>query len=71
MERAVPDGAIMTRDLVGSIMAYESSLMTHEEVVRFFQYLIDKELVTRMAASYSRIARILIERGECQPSNGA
>ena len=61
----------MTRDLVGSIMAYESSLMTHEEVVTFFQYLIDNELVSKMQASYGRIARILIERGECQPSNGA
>ncbi len=61
----------MTRDLVGSIMAYESSQMTHEEVVRFFQYLIDNGLVSKFQESYDRIARILIEHGECQPLDGA
>ena len=58
-------------DLVGSIMAYESGRMTHAEVLTFFQYLIDNELVPKMQDSYGRIARILIEHGECQPSAGA
>jgi hypothetical protein len=61
----------MTRDLIGSIMAYESGEMTHQEVVKFFQHLIDNGLVSRMQDSYSRIARILIERGECRPLEAA
>lgn len=52
-------------------MAYESGRMTHAEVLTFFQYLIDNELVPKMQDSYGRIARILIEHGECQPSAGA
>jgi hypothetical protein len=50
------------------MMAYEAGQMTHEEVVAFYQYLIDHDLVPRLHHSYGRIARILIERGECRPS---
>ena len=57
----------MIQDFSASIMANEAGWMTHEEVVVFYQYLIDHNLVTRLHHSYGRIARILIERGECQP----
>jgi hypothetical protein len=47
-------------------MAYEAGEMTREEVHDFFQILIDQGL---LHGSYSRMARILIERGDCHPKN--
>ena len=58
----------MPTDLVGQIMAYEEGEMTHAEVVVFFQYLIENGLIPKMQDSYGRFSRILIERGECHPS---
>lgn len=68
--RLVP-GAFVIRDFIGSMMAYEAGQMTHGEVVAFYQYLIDRDLVPKLHHSYGRIARILIERGECRPSQPA
>lgn len=59
------------RDFVGQIIAYEMGEMTPAEVREYFQYLIDRGLVWKMADSYGRMARIFIERGECTPKQGA
>lgn len=55
------------RDLVGNIMAYEAGELTHEEVVDFFQMLINTGLAWQLQGSYGRMAAHFIEVGECQP----
>ena len=62
----LPVAALMPRDLASEMMAYEAGEMTRAEVREFFQRLINMGIVWRMSGSYSRIARILIERGYCQ-----
>jgi hypothetical protein len=58
-------------DLAGKIMAYEAGEMTRTEVRELFQTLIDMEIVWKMHGSYGRMARILIERGECHSHQDA
>lgn len=61
----------MATDLVGQIMAYEAGKMTREEVHEFFQTLIDMKIVSKMQGSHGRMARILIERGDCHSTHAA
>lgn len=53
------------RDALGDIMAYEDGDMTDEEVVAFFQRLIDSDMVWGLQGSYGRTAARLIEMGRC------
>jgi hypothetical protein len=53
------------RDLVDKIMAYESGEMEEEDIIIFFQELIDPGLVWQLQGSYGRTAKQLIDAGIC------
>lgn len=50
--------------LVDSIMKYEGGEMDHEEVVDFFQELVNTGLAWTLQGSYGRMAERLIRAGE-------
>jgi hypothetical protein len=52
-------------DHVGKIMAYEAGEMDEDEVVQFFQELIDTGTAWTLQGSYGRMAAALIESGQC------
>jgi hypothetical protein len=51
--------------MVDKIMAYESGEMSEEEIVDFFQELIDTGLAWTLQSSYGRMALALIKAGHC------
>ena len=53
-------------DLVGKIIDFESGLMDQEEVISFFQELIDTGMAWTLQGSYGRTAAALIKAGYCQ-----
>lgn len=54
-------------DIVNRIMAYESGELDYDEIVVLFQDLIDSGLVWNLQGHYGRIARMLLDDGECTP----
>ena len=63
----------MSRDgrqkiMVDKIVKYESGEMSVEEVVDFFQELINSGLCWQLQGHYGRTARHLIEEGLCNES---
>jgi hypothetical protein len=50
---------------VENIIAYENGEMTDDEVVEFFQALIDSGLAWQLQGMYGRQAQRLIEAGYC------
>lgn len=52
-------------DYVDRIMAYEQGELDDEEIVELFQDLIDSKLVWQLQGHYGRVARDLIDSGEC------
>lgn len=54
-------------DLVDRIMAYEQGEMNEQEVVEFFQELVDDGLAFRLQGHYGRTATRLIEAGLVRP----
>jgi len=52
-------------DLVSSIMAFEDGEMSEEEIISFFQELIDSGLVWQLQGFYGRLATQLISQGLC------
>ena len=50
---------------VDKIMAYEAGEMTEDEVIEFFQGLIDSGLCWQLQGHYGRTAQSLIENGYC------
>jgi len=50
---------------VDSIIRYESGEMDDDEVVSFFQELIDSGMAWRLQGSYGRMAQRLINDGLC------
>lgn len=48
------------------IIAYEQGELDHQELVEFFQELIDSGEVWRMPNHFGRTASTLIEVGECR-----
>lgn len=53
---------------IDRIIAYESGEMDFDEMVNFFQSLIDSEVVWHLQGHYGRTARDLIEGGFCTPA---
>ena len=50
------------------IMRYEDGEMTQDEMIEFFQELIDSGFAWRLQGSYGRTAAALIEAGYCVPA---
>jgi hypothetical protein len=51
--------------LVDKIIAFESGEMSHDEIISFFQQLIDTGLVWQLQGAYGRAAEQLILSGAC------
>lgn len=62
MEETIPS--------VDDIMRYEQGEMTQEEMVKFFQELIDTGMELRLQGHYGRTAKALIEAGLCKGIGG-
>ncbi len=50
--------------LISSIIEYENGELTDEEVIEFFQELVDSGLAWTLQGSYGRMAEYLISIGE-------
>ena len=50
---------------MGDIMAYENGDMDDDQVIEFFQKLIDSGAAWTLQGHYGRMARNLIEDGVC------
>ena len=48
------------------IIDNENGKLTDEEVVEFFQYLIDSKMVYNLQGHYQRMAKLLIDEGLCK-----
>jgi len=61
------------KDVVNQIMAYEQGDMDDEEVIDFFQTLLDTRIIYSLQGSYQRQAQALLEAGyiERNPPNDA
>lgn len=55
-------------DLTSKIIAYESDELTDEETIKLFQELIDSGMAWSLQGHYGRMAKVLIENGDCTPS---
>jgi hypothetical protein len=49
--------------IVDKMMAYEGGGMDEDEVVEFFQELLDRRLINSLQGSYQRTAALLLELG--------
>lgn len=56
----------MSSDLVGEIIEYESGEMSEEDMIVFFQKLIDNGMAWTLQGHYGRTATALIEQGLCE-----
>jgi len=52
---------------VGKIIAYENGEMDDDEIIEFFQDLVDSGVVWQLQGSYGRMAARLIEEGLVTP----
>ena len=52
---------------INDILCYESGSMDEPNIIRFFQEMIDDGTVWGLQGSYGRMAKLLIENGECSP----
>ena len=55
---------------VAKIMAYEAGEMAENEIVEFFQELVDTGLAWKLQGHYGRTAQRLIQAGEVFPPEG-
>ncbi len=55
------------RDMVAKIIAFETGMMKEDEIVSFFQELIDNGTAWTLQGSYGRLATHLINAGKCLP----
>lgn len=53
-------------DFVDKMISYENGEMDDEEVIAFFQELIDTGMAWTLQGSYGRAASHLIESGLCE-----
>ena len=54
---------------VTKIISYENGEMNEEEIISFFQELIDSGVAWQLQGSYGRTATDLIEQGLCHQKN--
>ena len=52
--------------ITDKIINYENGNLTDEEVVEFFQYLIDSKMIYNFQGHYQRMAKLLIDEGLCK-----
>lgn len=52
-------------DIVDKIIRYENGEMDEDEIITFFQELIDNGMAWTLQGHYGRMAQELIERGMC------
>ena len=53
------------KQMINDIIAYESGEMLDEEIIDFFQRLIDSGMAWSLQGSYGRMAMRLVEDGVC------
>ncbi|MEI6297667.1 MAG: hypothetical protein WCO84_08605 [bacterium] len=58
-----------TSPIIDDILRYEDGDMSPEELIQFFQGLIDSGLAWKLQGFYGRQAEALIEAGHCHQSN--
>ena len=68
---SVKRSASKTADVVNDVMRYESGEMDEDEMIAFFQRLIDDGIVWQLQGSYGRTAQSLIDAGLCHPAHTA
>jgi hypothetical protein len=51
------------KDIVDKVIAYESDEMDEDEMIEFFQELVDSGAAWTLQGHYGRTAMALIERG--------
>ncbi len=56
-------------DFIDRLMAYEAGELNDDELIAFFQELIDSGTVWQLQGHYGRTARQLIESGYCTDPN--
>ena len=56
----------LVKNLASLTLEYENGLMSEEEVINFFQELINSELAWDLQGHYGRMAKHLIEIGLCR-----
>lgn len=54
---------------VDDIIAYENGEMDYDQMVEFFQGMIDSGVVWQLQGSYGREAMRLIQNGDCRSAN--
>jgi len=52
---------------IDKIIAFESGEMDDDEIIEFFQEIIDDGTVWHLQGSYGRLASDLISTGDCTP----
>lgn len=52
-------------DVTGAIIAFEQGELDDVETVELFQHLIDTGLAWQLQGCYGRMAKALIDAGEC------
>ena len=52
-------------DMVDKVMAYEAGEMSEEDMIEFFQELIDSGMAWKFQGSYGRTAMALLDAGYC------
>jgi len=57
----------LSSDLPGLLMAYEDGRMSDEQIIKFFQHLIDSGMAWHLQGAYGRQADALIKAGICTP----
>tara|TARA_Y100000034_G_C6645191_1_gene282204 strand:+ start:113 stop:301 length:189 start_codon:yes stop_codon:yes gene_type:complete len=56
------------KDVLNQIMAYENGEMENDEVIDFFQSLLDSRIIYSLQGSYQRQAQALLEAGYIERS---
>lgn len=56
--------------MVDKIIRFENGEMEYSEVVPFFQELIDSGMAWNLQGFYGRMARDLIQNGDCVDTHG-